>query len=179
MGRDEEEQRSTGSGGFPGGSPRLPRLSGRTADGRGGSGIPGSEDEPSIMFVAGGFVEDEFSKARRSRRAKETVDEGPVYASFSDYSPTESLFFHPAGHDHDEADDEAEADGAPPTPQRLLGVAPDATWKEIKAAHRALLSELHPDRFVTATAAERDAAAERLAEVNLAFHTLDKERRAS
>ena len=177
MASADEDRRSPGTGSFPGGSPRLPRLNGRTS----AAGIQASDDEPPVMFVTGGFVEDELTRARRSRRRRDEdpdPPEEPVYASFNDYSPTESLFFHPAGRHEHEVPEEVE-DAGPPTPYALLGVSPDATWKEIKSAHRALLSELHPDRFVTATDAERNDAAERLAEVNLAFHTLDKERRAS
>jgi hypothetical protein len=182
---DDEDERGPDHSGFPGGSPRLPRLNGTLL---GPGGISAADGEPSVMFVNGGFVADELTRARQARarsrtgkqdRAASAKDDGPVYATFSDYSPTDSLFFHPAGSARDGAAPAPTDPDAPTTPYALLGVAPDASWKQIKLAHRNLLAELHPDRFVTASEAERRVAAERLAEVNLAFHTLDKERRAS
>jgi DnaJ-class molecular chaperone len=109
------------------------------------------------MFVDGGFVE----PARPS---------GPTTATFTDYSPPESLFYT------HEVEQEVEGPVAP-TPYAALGVDPTATWAEIKAAYRALVAQLHPDRFVTATDEEQAAAAEQLAEVNVAYHALAKERR--
>jgi DnaJ-domain-containing protein 1 len=173
------------TGGFPGGAPRLPRLGSAPKE----RGIKGTPDEPAVVFVTGGFVEDELTLARRNRRPQEAtanadtspeVDgDAPVYASFNDYSPNESLFFS-AGPMFAGDDPTAETvEEGPLTPHEVLGLAPGATWTEIKAAHRALLAELHPDRFVTASSAEQLRASERLAAVNLAFHTLDRERRAS
>lgn len=48
----------------------------------------------------------------------------------------------------------------------VLGVAPDATQEQLKAAHRELVRRHHPDR---APPAERDAATERMREVNVAY----------
>ena len=182
-GNEVDEQHTPGRSGFPGGTPRLPRLNSEPPP---PAGIQGSVDEPAVEFVTGGFIEDELTRARRSRRptdddADRTDGEptDPVYARFTDYSPNESLFFHPAGNRGTAEPDRDVGDDQPLTPHALLRVTPDASWQQIKAAHRSLLAELHPDRFVTATQAERDRAAEQLAEVNLAFHTLDKERRAS
>lgn len=48
----------------------------------------------------------------------------------------------------------------------VLGVAPDAPQEQLKAAHRELVRRHHPDR---AAPAERDAATERMREVNVAY----------
>ncbi len=182
-GNEVDEERTPGRSGFPGGTPRLPRLNSEMPT---PAGIKGSVDEPAVEFVTGGFLEDELTRARRTRRPADADDDrtdsatsDPVYASFTDYSPNESLFFHPAGTRCTTEPDSVVDDDIPLTPHAILRVTPDASWQQIKSAHRSLLAELHPDRFVTATQAERDRAAEQLAEVNLAFHTLDKERRAS
>lgn len=175
---DAGDKRAPGRDGFPGGTPRLPRLS---------SPLPiehvieATDDEPAVMFVGGGFVDDELTRRRSARRGGPTgdvddVDDAdgdhePAHASFTDYSPNESLFYT---HEVEEV-----VETPAPTPNAALGVAPDATWDDIKAAHRKLMAELHPDRFVTAPEAARRDAEERLVEVNLAFHTLAKERRAS
>jgi hypothetical protein len=150
----DEDTDGPGSGAFPGGSARLPRIVGPS---RRPPGVDALEDAPPVMFVEGGFAE----PARPS---------GPTRATFTDYSPPESLFYT------HEVEHEVEGPVAP-TPHAALGVDPGATWTEIKAAYRGLVAQLHPDRFVTATDEERDAAAEQLAEVNVAYHALAKERR--
>ena len=59
----------------------------------------------------------------------------------------------------------------------VLGVRPDATQADIKAAHRALVRRHHPD---LATAEQRDAATRRVQEINVAYGLVrDAERRAS
>lgn len=50
---------------------------------------------------------------------------------------------------------------------QLLGVSRDATVEEIKAAHRSLVRELHPDRSPDDPEAEK-----RFVEVQLAYETL-------
>ena len=63
-------------------------------------------------------------------------------------------------------------------PTTTLGVDDDADWKTIRAAHRKLLAQLHPDRFVTADERTRQEAADRLAAINIAYHELERTRRA-
>ena len=151
--------------GVPGGSTRLPRL-GSPYGRRGPSG------GPSVEVVDGGFIDDELTRARRSREQREqptTVGDEPTVLRFQDYSPTESLF-EPA------ADDRTPVD--PDAPTTILGVAPEADWNTIRAAHRKLLAQLHPDRFVTADERTRTDASERLARINIAYHELERTRRA-
>ena len=151
--------------GVPGGSTRLPRL-GSPYGRRGPSG------GPSVEVVDGGFIDDELTRARRSREQREqptTAGDEPTVLRFQDYSPPESLF-EPA------ADDRTPVD--PDATTTILGVAPDADWNTIRAAHRKLLAQLHPDRFVTADEPTRTDASERLARINIAYHELERTRRA-
>ena len=102
---------------------QLTRLTGRPTE----VIVAGTDDAPAVMFVAGGFVEDELTRARRSRRRRGEDDdhpEEPVYASFNDYSPTESLFFHTGGGEQEDPAGDQAVDAAPPTPYSLLGVSP-------------------------------------------------------
>lgn len=149
----------------PGGTPHLPRLSGAAS-----MALPEPEPDeaPSVVMVAEGFAPDGAGSG------------DPADDSFSAWSTTESLFRDGAG---DAAGDAAHADandhrsdGEPPEPHAALGVDPDASWSEIRSAHRKLLAELHPDRFVTASEADRRAAARRLGDANQAFHQLSRER---
>ena len=151
--------------GVPGGSTRLPRLS--SPHGRRGPG-----GGPAVEVVEGGFIDDELTRARRSREQREqstTAGDEPTVLRFQDYSPTESLFVPTA-------DDRTPVD--PDAPTTILGVTPDADWNTIRAAHRKLLAQLHPDRFVTADERTRTDASERLARINIAYHELERTRRA-
>lgn len=58
-----------------------------------------------------------------------------------------------------------------------LGVEPTATHDEIRRAYHRLVRSLHPDAMWDATPAQRDAAGHRLAEVNVAYETLEDPRR--
>jgi len=61
-------------------------------------------------------------------------------------------------------------DGADADPYRVLGITPDATDDEIKAAHRSLVLENHPDRLIAKGMPEEfvNVANERLAKINAA-----------
>ncbi|MFZ4517354.1 MAG: J domain-containing protein [Microthrixaceae bacterium] len=139
----------------PGGTPHLPRLSGAAS-------MPLPEPEPdeapSVVMVTEGFTDEGVRSS--------------ATGSFTDWSTTESLFW---GHeDASDADDER---ASPPDPYSALCVDPDASWAEVRRAHRKLLAELHPDRFVTASEEERREAARRLGDANQAFHQLSRERK--
>ena len=59
---------------------------------------------------------------------------------------------------------------APPDPYQTLGVAPDASAKEIKKAYRALSKQYHPDRNAGDAAAE-----DRFKEIQAAYDTVGDE----
>ena len=54
----------------------------------------------------------------------------------------------------------------------LLGLGEDATSFDVKKAFRRLATEIHPDRHVHASEAERRAMAERFAAVSAAYHAV-------
>ena len=156
---DQEEhqgERVPGRKGFPGGTAKLPRLVGPSAEEH---VIPSSPAGPQVMIVEGGFAADApgtpTAPGRHVRRL---------------LAPGVAVLRPRGGGDG--------RDTGPHAPCRT-GRGPEASWREIKAAHRRLLAQLHPDRFVTATERQQREAADRLAEVNLAYHQLSKERTAS
>lgn len=63
----------------------------------------------------------------------------------------------------------------PPDPYRVLGLKPDATANEVRAAYRRLAAQIHPD---TQPADRKDWAAEQMRTLNAARDLLDAERRA-
>ncbi len=68
----------------------------------------------------------------------------------------------------------------PNSPYTVLGVPPDIADAELKARHRALVREHHPDRLSPCVPAEfRCAADRRLAAINAAYDAIMKEREAS
>lgn len=68
----------------------------------------------------------------------------------------------------------------PESPYAILGVAPDVSDADLKAYHRALVREHHPDRLAANGVPEefRAAADRRLAAINVAYETILKERAA-
>lgn len=63
-------------------------------------------------------------------------------------------------------------------PYAALGLSRLATWKEITSAHRRLLTELHPDRYVGEDSELREIAERRVRDVNEAFATIRRQRSA-
>lgn len=61
-------------------------------------------------------------------------------------------------------------------PYKILGVSPDATEDEIKAAYKALVKKYHPDQYQDSPL--KDVAEEKMAEVNTAYDTIINSRRS-
>jgi len=59
----------------------------------------------------------------------------------------------------------------------VLGVVPTASAEELRRAYLSRARESHPDRYVDASAAQRDAAEGRMREVNEAWRVLGNARR--
>ncbi|MGN0664627.1 MAG: DnaJ domain-containing protein [Negativibacillus sp.] len=62
-------------------------------------------------------------------------------------------------------------------PYKVLGVAPDATDEQIKAAYRDLARKYHPDNYANNPLA--DLAQEKMKQINEAYDTIQKQRKAS
>lgn len=170
--------------GVPGGRVRLPRLRGRVDEDH--VVLDGDTLSPPVEVIGGGFVKDEVDPDRGSRGERDhrtgIPDAEPVHMSFSDYSPNESLFAHfrsgPAAEPGPDSGNVSTITDGDDDLTRVLGLDPDADWSTIRSAHRRLLTQLHPDRYVTADERTRSEAAERLAAINVAYHELEKARRA-
>ncbi len=170
---DGDDRTTTVARGVPGGATRLPRLRSDSYS------LKGPGGGPPVEMVGGGFHEDELTRVRRSREQRgqqQAQADEPVELRFADYSPTESLFAPLSPTTAAGSDDPTfDLDDAP---TQVLGVAPDADWNTIRSAHRKLLAQLHPDRFVTADDRTRQEAADKLAAINVAYHELERTRRA-
>lgn len=84
---------------------------------------------------------------------------------FEAYFSTESLF-------DSSPVDPMEAEG----PYAALGLTRAASWEEVSKAHRNLVAQLHPDRYVGAEDDVREAAEERVRVVNEAYATIRRQR---
>ena len=62
-------------------------------------------------------------------------------------------------------------------PYKVLGVSPDASDEEIKAAYRALAKKYHPDNYADSPLA--DMASEKMKEINTAYDTIQSIRTRS
>lgn len=62
-------------------------------------------------------------------------------------------------------------------PYKVLGVAPDATDEQIKLAYRELARKYHPDNYANNPLA--DLAQEKMKQINEAYDTIQKQRKAS
>lgn len=85
---------------------------------------------------------------------------------FEAYYSTESLF------QATPVDDRVEDEG----PYGVLGLTRTATWEQVAKAHRTLVAQLHPDRYVGADEQVREAAERCVRDVNEAYATIRRER---
>jgi hypothetical protein len=118
-----------------------------------------SNEGPELDFVSTAFIP-----------GQETGEDDAPRTGFHGYNTYESLF--------------ADATIAEPLTRptdgdayAVLGVDPDADWKDIVRAHRRLVKANHPDHLVDAPASERHAAEERLRQINLAYREVKDDRR--
>lgn len=135
---------------FPGGSTPLPRIS-----------QPRGED-PDVMFVESAFYREPREPWPESSALADTGF-GQYYSTQSLFDTAPELFVEPDRNDG---------------PYAVLGLTRRATWTEISKAHRRLVSELHPDRYVDADDVVRDAAERRVRDVNEAYSEIRRERAA-
>jgi hypothetical protein len=84
---------------------------------------------------------------------------------FEAYYSTESLFQPPSP--------EPVANEGP---YAVLGLTRSASWDEVSKAHRRLVSQLHPDRYVGEDDVVREAAERRVRDVNEAYATIRRQR---
>ncbi len=61
-------------------------------------------------------------------------------------------------------------------PYAVLGLTRQASWEQIRRAHRSLVSTLHPDRYVGADDVIRADAERRVRDVNEAFSEIRRQR---
>jgi len=85
---------------------------------------------------------------------------------FESYYSTESLFEAPP------TGPAAGSDG----PYGVLGLTRTASWEQVAKAHRTMVSQLHPDRYVDADDTVRAAAERRVRDVNEAYATIRRQR---
>ena len=87
---------------------------------------------------------------------------------FEAYYSTDSLFSSTP-----ESDDlNTESEG----PYAVLGLTRSASWEAVSKAHRRLVAQLHPDRYVREEQQIREAAERRVRDVNEAFAAIRRER---
>jgi hypothetical protein len=139
-------------GTFPGGTARLPRLSSPRS----------MTSEPEVMYVESAFL----------HNGGQGEPAGPS-SGFDRYFSAESLFDQQAEHPPESLFSEPDPDEGPFS---VLGVTSSSSWKEISRAHRALVSELHPDRYVDADPVVRAAAERRVRDVNEAYSEIRRHR---
>ena len=61
-------------------------------------------------------------------------------------------------------------------PYKVLGVSPNASDEEVKKAYREMAKKYHPDQYANTPLA--DLAGEKMKEVNEAYDTIVKQRKA-
>lgn len=101
-------------------------------------------------------------------RAATVTDDAPT--GFTGYFTYESLFEDPTEH---------EDGGSAEDPYKVLGVERTQEWSAIVAAHRALVKEFHPDRFVDHPAEVVAQAEVEIKRINRAYDQLRKDRAAA
>jgi hypothetical protein len=138
------ESSLTKAASFPGGRVKLPLLG-------------ESPDNPDLTFVGTAFV----------RRPGDDGTDQNSGGAFEEYFTYESLFDQPIAEPL-RTDSSLEGDD----PYHVLGVDPEAPWREIVSAHRALVKTHHPDRLIGASPQQLAHSEEALRLVNRAYSEL-------
>ncbi|MCB1256504.1 MAG: J domain-containing protein [Microthrixaceae bacterium] len=163
---DNEDSRPTQRRGasetFPGGRTRLPRIK---RPGGHASGVNGIQ-EPEVLVTASAFMAQGTPSANRknTHRVMSSGDD----TEFGQYYSSDSLF-----------DTSRETDVTSTTsdgPYAVLGLTRQASWEQIRRAHRSLVSTLHPDRYVGESPEVIAHAEQRVRDVNEAFAEIRRQR---
>lgn len=115
--------------------------------------------EPQIHMVGTAFL---------GGGATTVTEEAPT--GFTGYFTYESLFNEPTEGDADFEDED---------PYHVLKVEPGADWATVVSAHRSLVKEFHPDRFVDHPAEVVAQAEVEIKRINRAYSELNKQRSAA
>lgn len=158
------------TGAFPGGRTRLPRINRPAGHARGDETITSSGRattllEPEVLVDASGFTATVTAESgTNTHRIASPGDD----TEFGQYYSAESLF-----NGSRETDVTSTiSDG----PYAVLGLTRQASWEQIRRAHRALVSSLHPDRFVGEDPTVIEHAEQRVRDVNEAFAEIRRQR---
>ncbi|MGB3412763.1 MAG: J domain-containing protein [Microthrixaceae bacterium] len=148
----DSDRPSGGDDGFPGGRPKLPRIS-----------------RPHTLDRDEEFVERALHRepAASERAGNPDVDSFSS-TGFGQYYSTQSLF--------SATPDPATSTGSNGGPYAVLGLTRHASWEQIRSAHRSLVSLLHPDRYVNADEEVKANAERRVRDVNEAFSEIRRQR---
>ncbi len=112
---------------------------------------------------------DEIREAFKRKRGRPEPEAKP-HGAFAEYYSADSLFTN--------VDDDSVDAGAfdPDDPYVVLGVPASASWEQIVSSHRRLAKLHHPDRLLEASPEDKEASADRMAEINLAYAELRRRR---
>lgn len=154
------------TGPFPGGRTRLPRLSKPGVHRSSAERRKPTVDGPEVLvtsaaFTRAGGYEDDGENTHQISSSGDATEFGRYYSA-------ESLF-----------DGSRELDVTSTTsdgPYAVLGLTRQASWEQIRRAHRALVSNLHPDRFVGEHPDVIADAERRVRDINEAFSEIRRQR---
>ena len=150
--------------GFPGGRTRLPRINRPRS--RSAISDPEPVSDPELLVGASAFRSPAF--AHHAGENTQRISSAGDDTEFGQYYSSESLF---------ESSREQEVN--PKTsdgPYGVLGLTRQASWEQIRSAHRTLVSSLHPDRFVGEAPEIIEDAERRVRDVNEAFAEIRRQR---
>lgn len=168
--------------------PKWPRL--RKGDKRGDENPAASPTRPrpkidasAVSGVRGASWDrppsaEELKAAFQKRRRVEPEEAPPPKkkSEFEELFSHESLYVgaDASAEPEQEPDERPEQLYDPVDPWSVLHVERTALWPDVVAAHRRLALRYHPDRLLDATDAEKEQAADRIREINIAYSTIKR-----